>query len=225
MATSDELPPAVPAATVVVARDGVDGLEVLMLQRSEVGAFAGMWVFPGGRVDAADPGEDEVAKARSAAVREATEEVALTVDRDSLVLWAHWMPPPIAPRRFSTWFFVAPWTGEPISVDGHEIVDHAWLRPAAALEVGLAVAPPTYVTLHQLADVADIAALAAGPRLGVERFATRPARDGDTRYLLWHGDAGYETGDAGSPGPRHRVTMAGRSVTAYERTLAEPQGR
>ena len=97
MVTPDELPPAVAAATVVVARDGVAGLEVLMLQRSEVGAFAGMWVFPGGRVDPADPGEDEVAKARSAAVREAAEEVALTIDRESIVLWAHWMPPPIAP--------------------------------------------------------------------------------------------------------------------------------
>ena len=225
MVTPEELPPAVPAATVVVVRDGAAGLEVLLLKRSEVGAFAGMWVFPGGRVDSSDPGDDEVSRARSAAVREAAEEVALTVDDSSLVLWAHWMPPAIAPRRFSTWFFVAPWTGEPIAVDGHEIVDHAWLRPAAALDSGLAVAPPTFVTLHQLAEVTDLAALATGPRFGVEHFVTRPARDGDARYLLWHGDVGYETGDPGSPGPRHRVTMAGPKITAYERTHGEPQGR
>ena len=225
MVTPEEPPPAEPAATVVLVRDGAAGLEVLLLERSQVGAFAGMWVFPGGRVDPSDPGDDEVSRARSAAVREAAEEVALTVVGSSLVLWAHWMPPAIAPRRFSTWFFVAPWTGEAIAVDGREIVDHAWLRPAAALERGLAVAPPTYVTLHQLAEITDVAALAAGPPFGVEHFVTRPARHGDARYLLWHGDAGYESGDASSAGPRHRVTMAGAKITAYERTHAEPQGR
>src|ERR1700754_706810 len=48
-----------PAATVVVVRDaptpdGSPGLETLMLRRNEQGTFGGMWVFPGGRVDAGD---------------------------------------------------------------------------------------------------------------------------------------------------------------------------
>ncbi|MGD9702942.1 MAG: NUDIX domain-containing protein [Acidimicrobiia bacterium] len=222
MATTDELPPAVPAATVVVVRDGRPGIEVLLLKRSEVGAFAGMWVFPGGRVDPTDPGEDELARARHAAVREAAEEVALAVTHESLVTWAHWTPPAITPRRFSTWFFLAPWTGESIAVDGHEIVDHAWVRPTAALEGGLPIAPPTYVTLHQLAEFTDVAALAAGPRHGIEHFVTRPARHGEDTFLLWHGDAGYDTGDAGSPGARHRATLVGMRVSRYERTHHDP---
>jgi len=44
-----------PAATVVVLRDGPNGVEVAMLQRhSETPAAGGAWVFPGGSVDAGD---------------------------------------------------------------------------------------------------------------------------------------------------------------------------
>jgi len=44
-----------PAATVVVMRDGTGGPEILMLKRSgKAGFFPDAWVFPGGRVDAAD---------------------------------------------------------------------------------------------------------------------------------------------------------------------------
>lgn len=43
------------AATVMLLRDGVDGIEVCMLQRQHSSAFvAGMFVFPGGAVDPAD---------------------------------------------------------------------------------------------------------------------------------------------------------------------------
>ncbi len=49
--------PIQPAATVMLVRDGVDGLEVFMLQRSLSAAFAnGQYVFPGGKVDDADHG-------------------------------------------------------------------------------------------------------------------------------------------------------------------------
>lgn len=45
-------PPAVPAATVVLLRDGARGLEALLMRRPSTMAFApGMSVFPGGRVD------------------------------------------------------------------------------------------------------------------------------------------------------------------------------
>jgi hypothetical protein len=61
-----------PAATVVLTRlapHSTCGLEVLLLRRSAVGAFAGMWVFPGGRVDDADAGDDDFSRAMSAAIR------------------------------------------------------------------------------------------------------------------------------------------------------------
>lgn len=44
-----------PAATVMTVRDGTDGLEVFILQRTVAAAFAGgMYVYPGGKVDGAD---------------------------------------------------------------------------------------------------------------------------------------------------------------------------
>jgi 8-oxo-dGTP pyrophosphatase MutT (NUDIX family) len=72
-----------PAATVMLLRDTVDGLEVFMLRRTNNAVFAGgMYVFPGGKVDPAD-GEGDAAFV-VAAIRECYEEagVLLAVDPD-----------------------------------------------------------------------------------------------------------------------------------------------
>jgi 8-oxo-dGTP pyrophosphatase MutT (NUDIX family) len=51
--------PVRPAATVMLLRDGGAGIEVFMLQRTHSAAFArSQYVFPGGRVDDADHGDD-----------------------------------------------------------------------------------------------------------------------------------------------------------------------
>ena len=57
---SDKIEPIHPAATIVLVRDGDQGLEALLVQRSKaVRHMGGMWVFPGGRVDPDDAGWDE----------------------------------------------------------------------------------------------------------------------------------------------------------------------
>ncbi|MDX9698195.1 MAG: MBL fold metallo-hydrolase [Rhodocyclaceae bacterium] len=44
-----------PAATLILTRDGTDGIEVLLMQRTQQADFiAGAYVFPGGAVDSAD---------------------------------------------------------------------------------------------------------------------------------------------------------------------------
>jgi 8-oxo-dGTP pyrophosphatase MutT (NUDIX family) len=131
--------PALPAATVVLVRDGADGVEVLLVQRNAGTSFGGMWAFPGGVIEDADipPGEtpDAVAAARRAAVREAMEEVALAIDEESLVFWSHWVPPDVsvAPKRFSTWFFLAPLPdgATDVVIDGGEIGDQMWTTSTA----------------------------------------------------------------------------------------------
>lgn len=211
--------PARPAATVVVAREGDNGLEVLLLKRSEVGAFAGMWVFPGGRVDDADDGDDELTRAAAAAVREAAEEVSLDVDSGQLITLSHWTPPAIAPKRYTTWFFVAPWNGAEHQIDGHEIVASRWMTPADVFAEALPVAPPTWVTLATIAEAASFDGLRELiSRRGVERFVTVPSDLDGALVLMWHGDAGYDYGDASLAGGRHRITLRSGKAPQYERT-------
>lgn len=227
----------IPAATVVLLRDGPDGVETLMLRRDSKLEFAGgMWVFPGGRVDPGDHDSpetsdsssiaDELAPARRAAVREAREETGLEVDEEALVVLSYWEPPAIAPKRFSTWFFLAgipAGEGLEITVDGGEITAHAWLRPSVALarrdlhEIELV--PPTWVTLHDLARYDDTeSALAAARSRQPEQFRTKVATTPSGIISLWHGDSGYEDADAERPGPRHRLNMFGDGWR-YERSV------
>ncbi len=72
-----------PSATVLVIRDGRDGIEVLLGRRPAAQAFGGAWVFPGGSVDPEDrdvelTGIDlEDGPWRAAALREVAEEVGI----------------------------------------------------------------------------------------------------------------------------------------------------
>lgn len=207
----------IPAATVVLLRDGADGLEVLMLRRNSKLAFVGgMWVFPGGRVDPGDVDPehpaDDTASARRAAVREAAEESALTLDPGNLIWFSHWTPPGITPRRFATWFFVSRAPGGHVTVDGGEIHDHGWFRPADALarrnSLEIELAPPTWITLEQLLGFDDVDGALAG--LGSrepEYFATRFAPVEGGAVAMYHGDAGYDDEDPTRPGGRHRLWM------------------
>jgi 8-oxo-dGTP pyrophosphatase MutT (NUDIX family) len=53
------LTPPLPAATVMVVRDGPRGLEVLLVRRhGNSGVLGGVHVFPGGKLDAADQAVD-----------------------------------------------------------------------------------------------------------------------------------------------------------------------
>jgi 8-oxo-dGTP pyrophosphatase MutT (NUDIX family) len=213
-----EVPEAIPAATVVLVRDGADapGIEVLMLHRTSKGAFGGMWVFPGGRVDDEDrqPDDDgDEPAARRAAAREAMEECSLGVDPAELVLLARWTPPPVAPKRFATWFFLARVPTGDVVVDGGEIVDHRWLAPLAVLQQRdrgeIELAPPTWMTLNALLaarDVDDALARAAAVR-PVVHYQTRWCVIEGGAIALWEGDAGYETSAADVDGPRHRLWM------------------
>ena len=194
-----------------------------MLRRNAHGAFGGMWVFPGGRVDVAD-GEDEDG-ARRAAVRETAEEASLTVDPSALVPFAHWTPPPVAPKRFATWFFLAPAPEGIVAVDGSEIHEHIWVTPADAMkrrDAGdIELAPPTFVTLHKLSQSDDVAtALADAARGPVEFFTTKvmKASTGEP-VAVWHGDVAYDTDDLELDlgGGRHRLAMV-RGAWAYERS-------
>ncbi len=147
------------------------------------------------------------------------------LDDADLVPFAHWIPPPEAPKRFSTWFFVAalpPGLAE-VVVDGGEIGDHVWTTPADALARHAAgevrLAPPTWVSLHVLAEAPSPADAVEHARTAPVSFhATRIADlDGDL-VTLWDPDAAYESGDVHAPGPRHRLVMPRSGAWRYERS-------
>ncbi len=217
-------PEAIPAATVLVVRDGEDGVEALMLRRDRDLSFAGgTWVFPGGRIDPGDhppEGEDLEAAALRAAVREAHEESGLVLDPLLLRRWSHWTPPPESPRRFTTAFFVAamPDDAGEIVVDDGEIREYQWRRPLEMLErrdAGeVSLTPPTFITLRQLVRFPTVASAVSGDQV-VEHFSTRIAFSGDLVIAMYHGDVGYESGDPDRDGPRHRLSMG--PTWAYER--------
>lgn len=204
----------IPAATVVLVRDTSAGIETLMLRKNSELAFGGMWVFPGGRIDDGDRAHapDLESAARRAAVREAAEEADLVVDEPSLAWISHWLPPGLAPKRYATWFFVAPAPDGAVTIDGGEIHDSAWMRPADALvrrdRGEIELAPPTWMTLHYLDAFTTVDHVLADARAREPfYYQTEIARCSEGVVAMWTGDAGYGTDDPDAPGSRHRLWM------------------
>ena len=206
--------PILPAATVVLIRDAGPAPEVLMLRRSRDVSFAkGLWVFPGGKIDREDYRQDLAdveAAARIGAVRETMEETALTIEVDNLLYFAHWTTPPSSPKRYATWFFIAPYidprgegetAAEPV-VDGSEILEARWYNPAEAVSdyrAGLLeMMPPTLATLNELSGCDSV-------EQALTLYREKLARLALPRYALT--DRGitldYRHGDEGESRSQH----------------------
>lgn len=125
------------AASLIILRDGAQGVEALLVERTGKASFAaGKFVFPGGTVDreadAALAPDIEDGALRAAAIRETYEESGLLIvepePRDvtpgqdfatlcrasgfapathRLVRFAHWITPISQPKRFDTHFYLA----------------------------------------------------------------------------------------------------------------------
>jgi glyoxylase-like metal-dependent hydrolase (beta-lactamase superfamily II)/8-oxo-dGTP pyrophosphatase MutT (NUDIX family) len=187
------------AATTVLVRAAADGMQLLLLRRSaNASAFAGAYVFPGGRLDDADCDAQAWRRVRGlttaqadrrlsvsggalafwiAAVRECYEEAGillatdehgqaisaqrlsalaarrealnagvlsfsefleqenLFIPADQMVYFAHWVTPPVRPRRFDTRFLLMLTPSEQqVQHDNKEIVDSVWLSAREVLE-------------------------------------------------------------------------------------------
>jgi len=108
------------AAVVLVDADG----RVLLARRPEGKAMAGLWEFPGGKVD---PGETPEA----ALIRELAEELGIDVAASCLA------PFTFASHAYREFHLLMPlyvcrkWTGIPIAREGQLL---AWVRPARLAE-------------------------------------------------------------------------------------------
>jgi ADP-ribose pyrophosphatase YjhB (NUDIX family) len=160
------------AASVIVLRDGSDGLEVLLLRRNPNARFmGGAWVFPGGAVDAHE-GEGDLSH-RIAAVREVEEEAGLRL-------------PDLAPLP----------RGQEPRADGEEMVALGWHAPAGALDAhrrgALQLVFPTIKQLEQLAGFPSATALLEWAE-GREVVAVEPRvlMTGEAARLVLPGEPGY----------------------------------
>ncbi|MFG2961024.1 NUDIX domain-containing protein [Streptomyces sp. NPDC048291] len=208
------------AATVVLLRDGPQGPRVLMLLRPAHGSYPGAWVFPGGAVDPADRVPDGTGAVRRAAVRETREETGLAVAAGELQLLSCWTPPPQAPKRLRTWFFLGAAPPGRVVRDPREVAAHRWLAPGQALkahgEGRLQLLPPTWVTLHGLVGVPTVEAACERARtVRPPHYESRHVVDPATGpVLVWAGDVAHAEGvPLERPGPRHRLLLGSRSWT------------
>jgi 8-oxo-dGTP pyrophosphatase MutT (NUDIX family) len=191
------------AASVILLRDGTGAesgagtLEVLLVKRTPEARFmGGVWVFPGGAVDAQE-GEGDAAH-RIAAVRELSEEAAITLDAPAeLVKFSRWITPAEVQIRFDTHFFLAllPDGQEP-QIDGEECVDLGWFTPAGALDAHrdgeILLVFPTIKHLEQLGAFASVHSLMGYARgRNVQPVQPRVLVEGEVARIVLPGEPGY----------------------------------
>jgi 8-oxo-dGTP pyrophosphatase MutT (NUDIX family) len=186
------------AATVILLRGGAQALEVLLVKRTPHARFmGGVWVFPGGAVDAGEGDGDDAH--RAAAIRELREEAAIALeDPGALVKFSRWITPAEVRTRFDTHFFLAPLPdGQEPQVDGEECVDLGWFTPAAALEAHrseqILLVFPTIKHLEQLhafPSADELLAYARGRE--VQPIQPRVVVEGEVARVLLPGEPGYD---------------------------------
>ena len=186
------------AATVIVLRDGADGLEVLLAQRNPKARFmAGAWVFPGGAVSAED-GEGEAAL-RAAGLRELHEEAGIALGHPGeLVAFSRWITPAEVKIRYDTWFFLATMpAGQEARIDGAEVVDARWFSPPAALAASrrneILLVFPTIKHLEQLSAFRSAGELLSHARAQtVQPVQPQVLGQGEMARIVLPGEPGYE---------------------------------
>jgi 8-oxo-dGTP pyrophosphatase MutT (NUDIX family) len=191
-----------PAASLILLRRGGKhrdrGVEILLVRRTPEASFMpGVWVFPGGSVDAEDAGDDDAAH-RACAVRELEEEAGIQLEADSeLVPWSRWITPEPVPVRFDTRFYVALAPAHsPPRPDGMETTEASWIAPGEALERHRAgkldLVFPTIKHLESLLPYSSSdEVLAAARDRVIEPVLPRVVGEGADRRVVLPGEPGY----------------------------------
>ena len=122
---------------------------------------------------------------RSQSLAELLARRGLILRSDLLRPWARWITPVAEPRRFDARFFAAALPpGQRTRDVGGEASAVQWISPAAALAAGRAgqieLWPPTAMTLAELDDHDDIAAVLAAEREVAPRLPELFVSDGQT---------------------------------------------
>lgn len=184
-----------------------------MMRRAATMAFApGMYVFPGGRVDARDfhdgerlveyPFERDTLRASAdepmlralvaCAVREVDEETGVQLAAADLSLCDHWVTPEASPMRYDVRFFIAglPAAAQPVA-RGTEMDHVTWIRPVDALRASAAgqmpMLLPTERVLEFVSGQSSITALMADAHLrDIRPMLPQRSTDHDAAWRIVH---------------------------------------
>jgi 8-oxo-dGTP pyrophosphatase MutT (NUDIX family) len=149
-------------------------------------------------------------------LRHVVERECLRLSLDELVLFAHWVTPPIDTRQFDTRFFMArvPPDQTPAH-DDTETTQSAWIAPADALAQArggdIVLPPPTWTTLRELEPFESVAeALAWGRQRRVVRRMPKLLEEAGRRMLLLPGDPLYPEAPSDEPPTESRFVFVDR---------------
>ncbi len=130
-------------------------------------------------------------------------DLGVRLDLNALTVFARWITPPLTPKRFDTWFYVADAPADQLAAcDGHETVDAEWIEPKEVLRLAAAgerkVIFPTRMNVQLLAEAesaSDCIARAVGRTLVTVEPQIQDGPGG--KVLVLPPDAGY--GDVAEP--------------------------
>jgi len=114
-----------------------------------------------------------------------------------LTVFARWITPPLTPKRFDTWFYVARADSDQLAVcDGWETVDAEWIAPSEALRLAATgerkVIFPTRMNLQLLAEAEHAEdAVDRAARRTLVTVEPKVERRADGPVLVIPPDAGY----------------------------------
>ncbi|MFT4975875.1 MAG: 8-oxo-dGTP pyrophosphatase MutT (NUDIX family) [Myxococcota bacterium] len=178
---------------------------------------SGVWLGDGD----ASPALRRALNAREATLADAG---ALVADLERLEMWSWWITPTIEPKRYDTRFFITALRPDELAASDHarhdevETVDSAWIRPADALAASdFFLAPPTYMTLRELAGYATAAdAMAAAAAREVRPIMPVHGEDRQGRLVI------ALPGDPMHSDP-HPASFARRVVLHNHRWIIDPE--
>lgn len=125
-------------------------------------------LLPASRVEKLDHWREPLNRGEKT-LRDMAEAEGIDYALDTLVPFAHWITPEVMPKRFDTWFFLAPAPSDQIGVhDGSESVESEWVGAQAALDDWEAktrtIVFATRMQLLKLARARDVAEAVAQTR-------------------------------------------------------------
>jgi 8-oxo-dGTP pyrophosphatase MutT (NUDIX family) len=149
-------------------------------------------------------------------LRAVIEREGLRLALDTLVLFSHWVTPPIDSRQFDTRFFMT--RVPPLQTPAHddtETTHSLWARPADAITQAerneIVLPPPTWSTLRELEPFESVKdALGWARARTVIRRMPKPIEQDGHRMLLLPGDPEHPDPAGGDPPRETRFVLIDR---------------